>query len=928
MNLFRSFSDRIKNRMQSLKTLPRTFTAPTSRSFRVTSPFLKPDNRYAQPAIVSEPDQLDSSDDEYDLNDTEVIQVLVQSDEQQSLHSIDKRNNPLFASMSDAVGADVPHKKDKKDRLLLIDPPLPFDSLSHVYFSHSWAQVNICQEVKVFLEVQGMSVENPSADAGDILGIISSCAVFVTCLSREYENSEQNQHELHLAAALRKPIIVIKTDIGPYTISQSFLDQSTTHTVETFDFSNCSLDSNSKLDTLEALTYALAAKLEELSTEEAVPTYSLHDAQQRLSISAVEVPEGDERLIQLRRILNPVELKDIQQENARKRHQDTRNWILDDVLQWTADFSPTSSRVYWLSGDAGSGKSVIAASVTVDPRIHVAAFFFCKFDEKKRSDPALLIRTLAYQLAHFDVEFCEHLLHFFELEPTFFNANNPLKVVFRKLVAEPFEARKNTTPVVICLDALDESAPEHSPLRAELLHLLSSSVPKLPYFVKLFVTSRPGAEFYEIFQDSQSNILELNGAINKSDLSHYAKDALLVLGPKFSNTDLEVTEVAETLCKLSGGLFVWMFYAIEYLASSPNIKVGLETLHQSGVNLDRMYQTSLTRSHGNPSQEQLRTFHCIVGTLVALKEPLGIQTLSVITQQSLQTLKSTLATISPLLCIFDSSVRFMHKSIADFLVDPTRCSGLASQFCIDYARANRFVLASCLQLMILEWDSSNLTTAELVDVLSGAASDLQTENQGALAYALSHWMDHLELEDSITNDPQVAALFRQVLVKHDQVALLSAVSKGRGKTVEIILKASIDSPSQLLKRAETTGYFKSTLLYESAKLGNYSVCESLVRLTDTDLNAKGWTVHFGDGRDIGENDWVVLSVAVVHNHLDIVKLLVENGVKIHAWHLKTASGAIKTYLVRQTLGIVENEDGWLVRSGKPSGLVGFQLGFR
>ncbi|KAJ1568941.1 hypothetical protein HK405_011987 [Cladochytrium tenue] len=81
------------------------------------------------------------------------------------------------------------------------------------------------------------------------------------------------------------------------------------------------------------------------------------------------------------------------------RQDGTRNWLVKEVEDWMADDS--GKRVFWLQDVAGSGKSVIYATVTQKFRRagKLAATFLCNHAITEQSDPRRLLLTLAYQVA-------------------------------------------------------------------------------------------------------------------------------------------------------------------------------------------------------------------------------------------------------------------------------------------------------------------------------------------------------------------------------------------------------------------------------------------------------------------------------------------------------------------------------------------------
>ena len=72
----------------------------------------------------------------------------------------------------------------------------------------------------------------------------------------------------------------------------------------------------------------------------------------------------------------------------------TREWLRDIVLDWVAD---PVSRVFWLKGGPGVGKSVVAAFVAdeLQERHLLGASFFCKHDDENRKSAHVSIGLAA-----------------------------------------------------------------------------------------------------------------------------------------------------------------------------------------------------------------------------------------------------------------------------------------------------------------------------------------------------------------------------------------------------------------------------------------------------------------------------------------------------------------------------------------------------
>ncbi|KAJ3018524.1 UNVERIFIED_CONTAM: hypothetical protein HDU68_011114, partial [Siphonaria sp. JEL0065] len=84
---------------------------------------------------------------------------------------------------------------------------------------------------------------------------------------------------------------------------------------------------------------------------------------------------------------------------SQKRNQNTRGWIIGKICSFILE-NYQEKKIYWLRGEAGTGKSVIAGSVAseLEKKRILSAAFFCQHDNKLRDSTAALIQTLSYEV--------------------------------------------------------------------------------------------------------------------------------------------------------------------------------------------------------------------------------------------------------------------------------------------------------------------------------------------------------------------------------------------------------------------------------------------------------------------------------------------------------------------------------------------------
>ncbi|KAJ7834329.1 hypothetical protein B0H14DRAFT_2363864, partial [Mycena olivaceomarginata] len=91
---------------------------------------------------------------------------------------------------------------------------------------------------------------------------------------------------------------------------------------------------------------------------------------------------------------------------------ETRVTILEHIKQWAEEQSPSSPRVFWLTGHAGSGKSTIAYSISQHYcASHVLAVnFFCSRQFEDTTSRQYIVPSIVHQLARHSNSFHHVLL--------------------------------------------------------------------------------------------------------------------------------------------------------------------------------------------------------------------------------------------------------------------------------------------------------------------------------------------------------------------------------------------------------------------------------------------------------------------------------------------------------------------------------------
>jgi len=424
---------------------------------------------------------------------------------------------------------------------------------------------------------------------------------------------------------------------------------------------------------------------------------------------------------------------------------ETRVDVVKFIQHWATD-ATSNQNVFWLHGLAGSGKSTLSTTVanTFRESEQLGAFLFFHRDVIERSDPTNVIRTLAYQLGLCDPQIGTAIAAVIENAPSI--TMSPLRLQFTKLIIEPLSSIEGpiTAPLVLVLDALDECGDAKQ--RRTLLAVLAAESRKLPATVRMFITSRPEFDIRSAFT-SQPHILAHELDINSKENT---EDILTYLHRRMSN--IRITNVyfsfeeewpgKEAIGRLSArasGLFVWASTASDFIDRHDPVK-RLEILLQedaaSGAEaaLDALYRTALESVGKWDDPDFVEDFRSILGIVLVARNPLSDSDIDSLF--GTDKYRPSLHTISRLACVLAQTptVRILHPSFADFLMDQARCG--RDVWYIDRNFHNHSMAIKCLERLdaLLKHNICGLT----VD-----PGDAHGSLSADLGYACMFWIEHV-----------------------------------------------------------------------------------------------------------------------------------------------------------------------------------------
>ena len=451
---------------------------------------------------------------------------------------------------------------------------------------------------------------------------------------------------------------------------------------------------------------------------------------------------------------------------------DTRIDILADIKKWVYDISDSAQGLLWLTGDPGSGKSAITASIARECKDDgiLWAQFFINRNIGNTTNPASYFPSIARQLADHSPEVALAIHGALKERPSLMDDISQLQA--GKLFIESLKVASSTDPskpVVVIFDGLDETDTTRLRHTAEIF---SKALVDLPSNAKVFISSRTEDDirkpFSATFHMNHVKHIHLDTSANSS-----IRDVSIFLEKKISEivdqNELDWLqwpgeERLKVLCKQASGLFIWAVTATKFIQEQVDtwgrecLNDVLDELNTKGMgDVNVLYGTILRLTHkGQTDPWAFERFRRIVGCIVVLQEPLCLADL-----KSLLNLRKTTSSepvdiehyvrrlrtvlVAGTDVIDGQTVPRLHKSFFEFITseraDP--------HFRVDMDTSNGEVVIQCLrQFTGLSQHATPVndaipSTPERVVVTSNQELAIQHHFPPTLRYACRFWTSHL-----------------------------------------------------------------------------------------------------------------------------------------------------------------------------------------
>ena len=371
------------------------------------------------------------------------------------------------------------------------------------------------------------------------------------------------------------------------------------------------------------------------------------------------------------------QLAKVDTENIIKYHSErylegTRMSIFVKVKNWLND-NNSFHRVMVIVGNAGMGKSVIAAEVSkrMQQDRRLLGSHFCQHNKMRHRNPKVMLQSLACHLSYSLPEYKEALVE--QLSRNLGLDINDMETedLFELLFEEPLNSLSDpgfTSLVVI--DALDESEYQG---RNELLEVIAKYFNKLPIWIRFLVTTRPEINIWDSLKGLRPLLLEPNDEENIKDIRHLFERNLR---PMFQVNNHE--SILTELVQKSEGVILWAQLLVDFIKENfsvlkrehldGTIPLGISSVYQSYF---KRLETELCKEL-NMSEDMILS---LLSVIVASREPLPLGFVSnflflgKVSSAVQRKVSKAIACISSLLPVQEGCIHFFHKSVKGWLVD-------------------------------------------------------------------------------------------------------------------------------------------------------------------------------------------------------------------------------------------------------------------
>ncbi len=407
--------------------------------------------------------------------------------------------------------------------------------------------------------------------------------------------------------------------------------------------------------------------------------------------------------------------------------------------EWRVSGSSAPS-VMWLSGNPASGKSVLAGYVVdyLAKQNLGCSYFFFKQDVETKSSVSDCLRSLAYQMALFNVEVRTKLLTI-QADGVSFEKGDE-RSVWRKLFLDGVFQAKFIKSNYWVIDALDECNKVRS---------FFSTVASIGDHttLRIFITSRKTQEIEQAFSHLDHNIRHVEIVVSDT-----ADDIKLFIADRMDRLPVEDDEsranLTNRILEKSDGSFLWVRLVVEELEHTWSEEAIEEVLNDVPANMNLFYMRTLEKI--SKASRATKLAKAVLTWTVCALRPLTLSemqcALKIDVNETVLSLDRSVSSICGQLVFVDqqSRIQMVHQTARDFLLR----EGLNSEFAISRADGHARLAVKCLEFLSGDGFKSQRAQKKTLAIKPRPAKD-----SALVDYACTFFSDHLYRASSLQLEP-------------------------------------------------------------------------------------------------------------------------------------------------------------------------------
>jgi hypothetical protein len=378
------------------------------------------------------------------------------------------------------------------------------------------------------------------------------------------------------------------------------------------------------------------------------------------------------------RVTNPHDDKDRIKNTNGGLLKDSYCWILDneEYKQWQAN---QSSRLLWIRGDPGKGKTMLMCGIIEELTRSIGAivnisFFFCQATDARLDNATAVLRGLIYSLVQEQPSLLAHVRNRYDQAGKALfediNAWNALWRIFTDILGDP-----TLMDTYLMIDALDECTADLPVLLDLIVQIIQEST-VYPH-VKWIVSSRNWPDIEERLGTATQTV-PISLELNETFVSEAVNKFIWHKAHHLANVKKHGDEVRDTilrhLASNSQGTFLWVALVCQELLRTPRWHA-LEKLKALPVGLNALYVRMLDQVCKSEDAEICKQILAVMSTVyrpIALNELISLIELPDNITGDPEALSAIIDMCGSFLTLREDTIVFVHQSAQEFLLREAR----------------------------------------------------------------------------------------------------------------------------------------------------------------------------------------------------------------------------------------------------------------